>query len=546
MKRQTEAKGKIWLSHNISKYRPLVFTLAVLTVFATACSVGFAYLSGSLVDSATDNNRQKLIAFACVVLALLVLRIFLRAIINYLAERCRATIVAELRCKLFKKVLKSNYASIKDYHSGDVVTRITADASEVANTTVSILPQTAGMVVQIIGALIALLFIDVWFTVFFIVGGAALIGISAFFRKKTKWYYKEIVSADGQSRSFMQESVVSALTIKAFGAEGKTAKKAENVLDLYKSRRIGRAKLTSFIGVLYSIVTNLGLVLAIVWCSFGIMNGMAYGAVLSIVLLMEQLQRPLNAISSIMPAYYSRQASAERLCEIDNLEEEHVLEFAPVNYDKITALNVESVEFSYDKDLVLDSVNISFKKGEFTCIYGVSGGGKSTLFKLLLGVYKPEKGSVNIDCNGEKVEVDSTFRGLFAYVPQGNFLFTGSIYENLIFFATGQDKDVLEEKVKMAIENACAEFVYDLPNGIQTVLTEQGGGLSEGQRQRLAIARAFISDRPILLLDEATSALDDETEQRLIGNIKKMPNKTVVIISHRQAVIDSADNTIKL
>ncbi len=546
MKKQTEAKGKIWLSHNISKYRPSVWALAIMTVFATVCSVGFAYLSGSLVDSATDGNRQKLIILAGVVLGLLILRIFLRAIINYVAERCRATVVTDLRCKLFKKVLKSDYASIKDYHSGDIITRITVDASEIASTTVSILPQTLGMIVQIIGALIALFFIDVWFTLFFVVGGAVLIGISAFFRKKTKWYYKEIVSADSQSRSFMQESVVSSLTVKAYGAEEKTAKKAENILSSYKNRRLGRAKLTSFIGVLYSVVTNLGLVLAIIWCSFGIMNGMAYGAVLSIVLLMEQLQRPLNTVSSIMPAYYSRQASAERLCEIDNFENEQIVDKTLLDYSQITALNVENVEFSYDKDIVLDNVNLCFKKGEFACIHGVSGGGKSTLLKLLLGIYKPEKGSVNIESDGEKTEIDSTCRGLFAYVPQGNFLFTGSVYENLTFFANEQDKDLLEERVKLAIENACAEFVYDLPNGLQTLLTEQGGGLSEGQKQRLAVARAFISNRPILLLDEATSALDEKTEKRLIDNIKKMTEKTVIIISHRQAVIDGADNCIKL
>lgn len=546
MKKQTEAKGKIWLSHNISKYRPSVWALTVMTVFATVCSVGFAYLSGSLLNSAVDNNRQKLVFFACIVLGLLVLRIFLRACTNYLAEKCRSTIVTDLRNKLFKKILKSDYSSVKDYHSGDVITRITADTAEVAGTTVGILPQAVGMIIQIIGVLIALFLIDALLALFLIVGGSLLIGISAFFRKKTKRYYKDIVSADGQSRSFMQESVISSLTIKAFGAEEKTAKKAEMVLDLYKNCRIDRAKLASFIGILYSIVTNLGLVFAILWCVFGVMDGMAYGSILSTVLLMEQLQRPLNSISSIMPAYYSRQASAERLCEIESLEEEPILPETPIDYAKISSLNVENVEFSYDKDLVLDGVSLCFKKGEITCIHGVSGGGKSTLFKLLLGAYKPEKGSVNIDYEGEKIEIDSTCRDLFAYVPQGNFLFTGSIYENLTFFASEQDKNLLEERVKIAIEDACAEFVYDLPNGLQTLLTEQGGGLSEGQKQRLAVARAFISNRPILLLDEATSALDEETEKRLIDNLRKMDDKTVIIISHRQAVIENAESCIKM
>ena len=545
MKNTPDSKGKIWLSQNILKYRPWIIMLTALTVLATACSVGFAYLSSYLIDSAIEKSSQRLVLFACIVLILLVSRIVLRAFINYYTEKCRATIVTDLRSKTFKKVLKSDYAKIKDYHSGELVTRITADTSEVAGSTVNLLPQAIGIIIQLLGAIIALFALDGLFTLFLVIGGIVIVGISAFLRKKTKWYYKEIVSADGASRSFMQESIVSSLTVKAFTAEDKTSKKADGILSVYKKRRLGRAKLTSLMGVLYSVVTNLGLVFAIIWCSFGIMNGMAYGSVLSIVLLMEQLQRPLNTVSAIMPAYYSRQASAERLCEIDCLEEEKI-EQSVAQYGKIKAINFENVEFSYDEDLVLNDLSFSFKTGEVSCVYGASGIGKSTLFKMLLGAYKPQKGRVYLDCDDGAVEIGASQRGLFAYVPQGNFLFTGTIYENLTFFANEQDTDVLEDKVKRAIALSCAEFVYELPNSLNTVLSEQGGGLSEGQRQRLAIARAFISDRPILLFDEATSALDDETEQRLIDNIKKMKDKTVIIISHRQAVINSADKLIRL
>lgn len=540
------AKGKIWLSENIAKYRPWVIALTVLTVLATACSVGFAYLSRYLIDSATAKNTSRLILFASIVLSLLVMRIALRAINGYLTERCRATIVTDLRNKLFKKVLRSEYASIKDYHSGDFVTRITADTAEVAGTTVALLPQTVGIIIQLIGAIIALFAIDVWFTLFLLLGGIIVIGISAFLRKKTKWYYKEITSLDGESRSFMQESLVSSLTIKAFGAEAKTAEKAENILEHYKKRRLGRAKLNSLVGVLYSVVTNLGLVFAIIWCAFGIMDGMPYGAVLSIVLLMEQLQRPLNTVSAIMPAYYSRQASAERLLDIDSFNEELILNESPVSYQDFTSISVKDVVFNYDKENVFDGLNLTLEKGKLTCIHGVSGGGKSTLIKLLLGVYEPDEGSISINCQGKDEIISSKHRGLFAYVPQGNFLFTGSVYENLTFFAKESDREGLQQRVQTAIKDACAEFVYELPDGLNTLLTEQGGGLSEGQRQRLAVARALISDRPILLLDEATSALDEQTEERLIQNLKAMNDKSCIIISHRQAVIDSADAIVKI
>ncbi len=546
MAKSTQSKSKIWLGKNVGKYTPSIVFLTVLNVLATVCSVGFAYLSSFLINSATKNDDSGIILFSCIVLSLLIGRVILRAGITFWSEKSRATIITDLRSRLFRKVLKSNYKDVEKYHSGELLTRITADSAEIAGTTVGFVPQTVGILVQIVGAIIALLDVDFYFTIFLIVGGAIIIGISAFLRKKTKWFYKEIMKADGKSRSFMQESVVSELTIKSFGAEEKTANKADKILDFYKQRRIGRAKLTSLTGILYALVTNVGLVFAIIWCAFGITKGMDYGAVLAIVLLMEQLQRPLNSVSAIMPAYYSRQASAERLCEIDEFDEEETQNYNPISYDEIQSVSVKNATFYYDKEKVLDDFSIDFEKNKTTCLYGVSGGGKSTLFKLLLGVYSVNDGEIGFNTDDGFKKISAEHRNLFAFVPQGNFLFSGTVYENLTFFSDENDQEVLKEKVKKAIENSCSEFVYDLPDGLDTVLNEQGGGLSEGQKQRLAVARAFLTERPILLLDEATSALDEETEGRLIENIKNMKDKTCIIISHRQAVIDFADKSVKI
>ncbi|MBQ7373389.1 MAG: ABC transporter ATP-binding protein [Clostridia bacterium] len=546
MGKKAQSKSKIWLDKNVGKYRPSIVFLTVLTVFATFCSVGFAYLSSYLINSATAKDSRGIIIFSCVVLGLLFGRVVLRALINYFSEKYRATITADLRSKIFKKVLKSKYEEVSKYHSGELITRITGDVAEISGSTVGLLPQAVGIVFQIVGALVALVGVDPYFTLFLVLGGAVIIGISTFLRKKTKWFYKEIMKADGNSRSFMQESVVSELTIKAFGAEEKTSQKADETLKIYKNRRLGRAKLNSLLGVLYSLVTHVGLVFAIIWCAFGIIRGMDYGAVLAIVLLMEQLQRPLNSVSAIMPAYYSRQASAERLCEIDEMQEEKTQTNSVIDYKDINGISVKNATFYYDKEKVLDGFSVDFIKNGVTCLYGVSGGGKSTLFKLLLGVYSLVDGKIGFETNFGFKEVGAEHRSLFAYVPQGNFLFSGTVYENLTFFSNEINQDVLMEKVKKAIADSCSEFVYDLPDGLNTKLNEQGGGLSEGQKQRLAVARAFLSERPILLLDEATSALDDDTEKRLIENVKKMTEKTCIIISHRQAVIEFADKSIKI
>ena len=543
--------GKLWLNKQIEPYRKSITLITFMTVLGTAFSVLFAYLVSYVVDSATNKDNDKLLIFSLVILALLLARIGLRAINVYYTETCRVKISTGLRNKLFKKILKSRYSEVKDYHSGELVARITADSTEIAGSSVSIMPQTAGMIIQFIGALIALVFIDALLTLFLIVGGGLIIGISYFLKRKMKWYHKEIMSLDAKSKSFMQESIVSNLTVKAFEAEDKFDQSSQIILDDYKKKRVGRAKINSLVGILYSIVANFGLIFAIIWCALSIMNNsMEYGAILSVVLLMEQLQRPLNSISSVLPVYYSRLASAERLCEIDCFKDDDLNgQGQTVEYNKVNKIVLENAKFSYEKDVIFESFNLDIIMGKITCIHGVSGVGKSTLFKLILGVYELDEGRIYFDLNGSEnnsVDITAKNRNLFSYVPQGNFLFSGSIYENLTYFSSEENEEKLKDLVKKAIEVSCSDFVYDLPNGLDTVLAEQGVGLSEGQRQRLAVARALVANRPILLLDEATSALDEETEKKMMQNIKNLENTTCIIISHRQAVLDIADYTVKI
>jgi ATP-binding cassette subfamily B protein len=216
-------------------------------------------------------------------------------------------------------------------------------------------------------------------------------------------------------------------------------------------------------------------------------------------------------------------------------------------YRDMQELCLRNLEFNYGRESVLKNANATVKKGEIVCLTGMSGSGKSTIFKLLLNVYQPLSGEIVLRGGIENCEKKLTakHRGLFAYVPQGEFLFSGTIYENLTFFTSGEKAD-LEERVKRAISVACAEFVWDLPQGLQTPLKEGGAGLSEGQMQRLAVARAILSDRQVLLLDEATSALDGETEQRLLENIRSLKEKTCLIVTHRPAALSIADRILSL
>ncbi len=537
-------KGKAWIKKELRSYRTFVLFLALFTAFATLLSLAFAYLVRYLINSAAGGERAKLWIFAAVLLGVLLLRIVLQTVTGFFSEKLRAKIVTQLRVRCFSKILRSDYAKVQGYHSGELLNRLTSDIQEVATDTVGLLPAIVGMIVQCVGAIAALLSIDPLFTAIYVVCGGIFALITAFFRKQIKKRQKAVLEADGATRAFMQEGVSSVMTLKAYGAEEKTKEKAKVFANTYYQKRMSRNYLRSSMSAIFSLLSNFGLIFAVVWCSVSVLGGNDdYGSILSVILLLMQLQHPLTSFSSLVPVYYARIASGERLQELDELPCEDLSE-TDCDFEKLYAdmqeIDCRSVAFDYGREGVLFGVDARLKKGEIVCLTGASGAGKSTLFKLLLAVYRPSQGEIVVRGETER-ELTAKDRGLFAYVPQGHFLFSGTIYENLTFFAKETNENVLREKVKKAVETACAEFVWDLPQGLDTPLGESGAGLSEGQTQRLAVARALVSDRPILLLDEATSALDSQTERRLLENIRALQNKTCLIVTHRPAAIEIAD-----
>lgn len=542
--RQTSENGKIWLKREMRPYRSIILFLTLLSVMTTLSSLTFAYLTRYLLNSAAVGDKRNLIVFSCVILGLLLLRIFLQSCGRYLSEKTRARIVRDLRGKVFENILRSDYAQIQKYHSGELLNRLTTDLQEIASTSVGLIPSLVGMITQCVGAIAALLTTDPLFTLIYVLCGGAFGCVAALFRKQIKKRQKEVLEADGRSRSYMQEGVASLMTVKAYGVEEKSAKKSFDFANTYYKKRLRRGALHCSMQAVFTLLSNFGLIFAIVWCSITVLNGNTdYGAILSVILLLMQFQHPLSGFSSVIPAYYARLTSGERVCEIENLAKENPTPLSTDKhiYEKLCAIVFDNVSFAYDRDSVLSKANFCVEKGEIVCLTGMSGSGKSTIFKLLLDIYEPTCGNVYLDLGQERRALTVESRRLFAYVPQGNFLFSGTIYENLTFFIEEKDETALNEKLRNALQTACAEFVYDLPKGLHTELFEKGEGLSEGQMQRLAIARAILSERPVLLLDEATSALDGETERKILENIRNLKNKTCFIVTHRSAALAISD-----
>ena len=277
-----------------------------------------------------------------------------------------------------------------------------------------------------------------------------------------------------------------------------------------------------------------------------IFNGkLGYGTLSAILQLVMNIQAPFASLSLILPRFLSTVASAERLMEIDQVEKEQTTDKidAKTIYEKLDSIEFENITFGYGREEVLEKASLTVKKGDFIAVTGLSGIGKSTLVKLLLGVYEPNDGKVYLKTNGENIKVSSATRGLFTFVPQGNMIFSGTLRENLTFI----NRDASEEEIEKALEIAClSQTVAQLPQGLETVVGENGAGLSEGQVQRVAIARALLTKAPILLLDEGTSALDAKTEQELLDNLKGLDGVTAIMITHKSAGLKVCNRTIKI
>ena len=276
-------------------------------------------------------------------------------------------------------------------------------------------------------------------------------------------------------------------------------------------------------------------------------GGMTYGDVTAMIQLVNQVQSPFASLPGIMPQYFSMIASAERLMEIDSIKEENHINECPIDVDKtykeLSEISFKNISFKYDRDVIFDNTSLTVKKGDFVAITGISGIGKSTLLKLLLGVFNAQNGCITLKTTDGEIAVDKNTRRLFSYVPQGNMVVSGTIRENLTFI----NDDVTEDEIAQAVEVSCAkQFIDELPRGLETVIGEKGLGLSEGQIQRLAIARSLLSKAPILLLDEATSALDEKTEKQFLTNLRQLENMTCIIVSHKKAAIEICNKNIRI
>lgn len=546
-----ESSGLKWVIKNSKGYKIKIFAISFINVILALVTTLLALVSKYAIDSAQraaeatnqaarDHYIHMIVVYGAVILAIITGRLILRVYNQSLAIRVQAGLEMSMRSRLFEGILSKRFEKINTYHSGELMNRMTSDISIISNGMTSIVPDILYYSTQFFGAFVVLIVFDWKFTLVFLVGGLVISGVTLLFRKKLKNLHKEVQSTDGKVRSFFQEAIESLLVVKTFGVEDSFGEKGDELQQINYNAKMKRRKISIMANSGFSFVFNTGYLLALIWCALQVCyKTMTYGTLTAVLQLVSQIQTPFVNITKVVPQYYAIIASAERIIEIEEIEEEvYALEKIDVEefYSKLDQIKFEDIQFNYGRESVLEEGNAVLNKGDFVAIRGISGIGKSTLMKMLLGVFKPQNGKIKLYmADGSAIEAGTDTRGLFSYVPQGNYLFSGTLRENILLINPDATESEIEEALKLSDIN---DFVSTLPNGLDTVIGEKGLGISEGQAQRLAIARALLSKAPIILLDEATSALDAKTEQHVLDNIKRLNKKTCIIITHKNAALD--------
>ncbi|MBR2473098.1 MAG: ABC transporter ATP-binding protein [Clostridia bacterium] len=514
-----------WIKNRIAQQKGSILALCLCNALHSLSLVLFALSTKGFLDVALSSGIKAALPRMVIMIALVLVQVAMRYICGTLSERVSGKIDVSIKNRVFRSIMNASYKDISVHHSGELINRLFSDVQVIAGGVVTIIPNTVAIATRLIAIFITLAVFDVYLILVFAAVGVLLFGASRIMRPKIKALHKNMQEKEGKVRAELGESLDRLIVIKAYNAQSKRADSALSAQNEHFKAKMERAMLSILTGTGFIFFFRAAYVAAMIYAAIRLGqpdSAMTVGTLTALLQLIGQVQQPFSSLSGIMPAYYSAIASAERLMQLEETGEQLFDE--QVSFEK--SISVDNVTFNYGREKVLEEASCHIEKGDFTLLSGATGQGKSTLFMLLLGLYDYE-GEIKID--GTR-DVSAATRRLFAYVPQGNMLLSGTVAENVCFGAA-LDSEKLAAALKVS---RAEEFVARLPEGVNTQIGEEGCALSEGQAQRIAVARAVYYGAPVLLLDEATSALDDETEMQMLAYLKDL-GKTVVMISHKSA-----------
>lgn len=533
-----------WIWHASYGARAQIVLCALIGITSVACSLGFVYLSKEAIDIATGIRPGVLLHYGLGMAALMIIEIVLHATDNWIVNTLGVKTQNRLRARLFGQLMQSEWQGKDRHHSGDILNRLVQDLNAVVSAITSSLPFLVITAVQFIASFCFLYSMDRMLAVVLVLILPFFALLSRLYVRRMRRMTSAIRESDSRIHSVMQESLQHKMVVKTLEQEAEMERKLSQLHDRLHGEVIARTRFSLLSRSLVSTGFSAGYLTAFLWGVFRIQGGIiSFGVMTAFLQLVGRIQRPLSDLARLIPTLVSALTATERLMELEELPAEETND--PIKLDGTVGIKLENVSFTYadGNDPVLSELTTDFPPGSMTAILGETGAGKTTLIRLILALVKPTHGSVILYNGEQEIEASPRARVNLVYVPQGNTLFSGTIRDNLLLGSP----DATDEELWHALDMACAHFVEQLPDGLDTLCGEQGGGLSEGQAQRIAIARSLLRPGSVLLLDEATSALDPDTEQRFLEKISAgQHGKTIIFITHRHSVLNYCNRVLRI
>lgn len=521
-------------------FRSGIGLITFIGLLEAAFSLVFVWFSKTIIDVATGDKVGNLLYYSILLVTLVIFQIFLHMWDIRLRRMTEVRMANSIRYNVFSRLLYTRWQELSSLHSGDMLTRIIKDTDDVINAMVTAFPLTVSAIVQFIGAVILLFILDPILALILGVGMPILALFGRLYYTKMRKYTVEVKESESLITSMMEESLLNQIIIRTFERQENELDRLERLQSKLHNSVHKRTNVSVIANLLMGFTFNGGYITAFIWSAFELKKkAITFGTVTAYLQLVNRIQRPLFDLIRLLPSIISAKTAIDRLIyltgfKLEDIEEKIVLK------GNVT-LRIENISFAYTPDSkpVLSDFSMVVKPGSMVAVMGETGVGKTTLLRLLLALIEPDSGSITIEDENESVSISERTRSNFVYVPQGNSLFSGTIRDNLLMGDLNADDDELKKVLKIA----SAEFVFDMAEDLDTVLGENGAGLSEGQAQRVAIARSLLRPGKVLLLDEATSALDSETERTFLRNLKgEIGDRTVLFITHQSEVASFCDH----
>lgn len=543
----------LWMYAYVRRYWLLIAVYVLLGASGSVLGLGTSVVSKELVDAVTRVNSRGIVQVACLYVGVGVGQIFVNAVKSRLSLKVRLKVTNEIRADIYEQVLRTNWESLAKYRSGDLLYRVNGDAGMVANTILTFLPNVVTTLISFGGAFLIVIQNDPWMALIALLGAPVSFLTSRYSAKRMRQFQRDNQNVASDRTVFDQETFQNLQFIKAFGMLDRVTEKFHRIQQESVDVALRQNKFQQYMTITTSLVGQAVGYACYGFAAFRLWQGqISYGTMTMFISMAASLRGSFSGILNLAPMVIRAGISAERIMEITGLprdsmaDKEEAEEIRKQSREKGVYVHMENVDFAYEEDKwIYQGADFRAEPGEIVALIGPSGQGKTTTLNLILGLYHPKKGTIRVgNPGGNELRASSSTRCLFSYIPQGNTMFSGTIADNMRMVKP----EASDEEIRSALEAACAwEFVGKLEHGMDTEVRERGTRFSEGQKQRLSIARALLADAPVMILDEATSALDVATERRVLRSIiRKEPNRTVIVAAHRPSVFSMCSRVYKV